>query len=75
MRRDGSASLVESRLRSVHRRGSAIDGIADCAATGGPLSSPAPLAHRCAAAGLDSDAPAERLASMPSTLQWIAKMG
>src|SRR5438045_8834081 len=30
-----------------------------------PLSSPAPSAHRCAAAGLDSGPPAECLASMP----------
>jgi hypothetical protein len=29
-------------------------------------------AHRCAALGLDSDTAAERLASMPSTAQWIA---
>ena len=65
MRRHGSASLVESGLRSVPRRGSAIDGMADCAATGVPLSSPAPSAHRCAAAGLDSGPPVERLASMP----------
>ncbi len=43
MRRHGSAILVESRLRSVHRGGIAIDGMADCAATGGPLSSPAPF--------------------------------
>jgi hypothetical protein len=43
----------------------AIDGMADCAAAGAPLSSPAPSAHRCAAAGLDSGTPAERLASMP----------
>ena len=64
-RRHGSASLVESRLRSVHRRGNAIDGMADRAATGGPLSSPAPSAHRCTAAGLDSGAAVERLASMP----------
>src|SRR5437660_2146430 len=39
--------------------------MADCAAAGAPLSSPAPSAHRCAAAGLDSGPPAERLASMP----------
>src|ERR1700730_12623303 len=39
--------------------------MADCAAAGVPLSSPAPLAHRCAAAGLDSGTPAELLASMP----------
>src|SRR6202030_4045530 len=43
----------------------AIDGIADCASAGAPLSSPAPSAHRCAAAGLDSGTPAELLASMP----------
>src|SRR6266852_1027251 len=49
------------------RRGgrSAIDGMADCAAAGAPLSSPAPSAHRCAAAGLDSGTSAELLASMP----------
>ena len=40
--------------------GVAIDGLADCAASGAPLSSPAPSAHRCAAAGLDSGTPAER---------------
>src|ERR1700751_5063830 len=45
--------------------GSAIDGMAGCAGGGAPLSSPAPLAHRCAAAGLDSGTPAELLASMP----------
>src|ERR1700758_4406728 len=45
--------------------GGAIDGMADCAAAGAPLSSPAPSAHRCAAAGLDSGTPAELLASMP----------
>src|SRR5437762_8190083 len=39
--------------------------MADCAAAGVPLSSPAPSAHRCAAAGLDSGTPAELLASMP----------
>jgi hypothetical protein len=52
--------LVESRLHSVPLEGSAIDGMADCAAAGAPLSSPAPLAHRCAAAGLDSGPAAER---------------
>jgi hypothetical protein len=46
-------------------KGSAIDGLADCSAVGAPLSSPAPSAHRCTAAGLDSRAPVERLASMP----------
>src|SRR5437763_13940579 len=50
----------------------AIDGMADCAAAAAPLSSPAPAAHRCAAAGLDSGAAAAILASMPSTPQWIA---
>jgi hypothetical protein len=35
--------------------------------SGAPPSSPAPSAHRCAAAGLDRDAPAERLALVPST--------
>src|SRR6266850_8450049 len=49
--------------------------MADCAAAGAPLSSPAPLAHRCAAAGLDSGTPDELLASMPSTAQWIAWNG
>src|SRR5690242_21940903 len=39
--------------------------MADCAAAGVPLSSPAPSAHRCAAAGLDSGTQAELLASMP----------
>src|SRR5437764_389994 len=39
--------------------------MADCAAAAAPLSSPAPSAHRCAAAGLDSGTPAELLASMP----------
>ena len=43
----------------------AIDGMADCAAAAVPLSSPAPSAHRCAAAGLDSGTAAELLASMP----------
>src|ERR1700730_1940309 len=42
----------------------AIDGIADCASAGAPLSSPAPSAHRGAAAGLDSGTSAELLASM-----------
>src|SRR5206468_4232004 len=50
----------------------AIDGMADCAAAAAPLSSPAPAAHRCAAAGLDSGTAAAILASMPSTPQWIA---
>jgi hypothetical protein len=58
-------------LQSVRPR-AAIDGMADCAAATVPLSSPAPSAHRCAAAGLDSSTAAERLASMPSTAQWIA---
>jgi len=58
-------------LQSVRPR-AAIDGIADCAAATVPLSSPAPSAHRCAAAGLDSSTAAERLASMRSTAQWIA---
>src|SRR6516165_7278259 len=39
--------------------------MADCASAGVPLSSPAPSAHRCAAAGLDSGTPAELLTSMP----------
>jgi hypothetical protein len=43
----------------------AIDGMADCAAAEAPLSSPAPSAHRCAAAGLDSSTPAAGLAFMP----------
>jgi len=60
----GAAALVESDRRSAGGRG-AIDGMADCAAAGAPLSSPAPSAHRCAAAGLDSGTPAELLASMP----------
>jgi hypothetical protein len=60
-----------SRLRSVRLR-AAIDGKADCAAATALLSSPAPSAHRCAAAGLDSGTAAERLASVPSTAQWIA---
>ncbi len=42
--------------------GSAIDGMADCAAAEAPLSSPAPSAHRCAAARLDSGTPAAGLA-------------
>jgi len=50
----------------------AIDGMADCAAAAALLSSPAPLAHRSAAARLDSSTAVERLASMPSTPQWIA---
>src|SRR6266571_3083804 len=61
----GTAALVESGLRSVMLQRSAIDGMADCAASGAPLSSPAPSAPRCAAAGLDSGTPAERLAFMP----------
>jgi len=56
---------MESRLRSALSKGIAIDGMADCAATTVPLSSPAPSAHRCAAAGLDSGTPVERWASMP----------
>ena len=43
-------------------RGSAIDGMADCASAGAPLSSPAPSAHRCAAVGLDRDTTVERWA-------------
>jgi hypothetical protein len=58
-------------LSAVVRR-AAIDGMADCAAATALPSSPAPSAHRCAAAGLDSSTAAERLASMPSTAQWIA---
>jgi len=50
---------------AVRDAAGAIDGLADCAASGAPLSSPAPPVHRCAAAGLDSDAPAARWASMP----------
>ena len=62
-------------LQSVRPR-AAIDGIADCAAATVPLSSPAPSAHRCAAAGLDTGAPAERGASMPfdgelDRLKWV----
>jgi len=52
-------------------QGSAIDGMANCATTAAPLSSPAPLAHRCAAAGLDSSTPVARWASMPFEAQWI----
>jgi hypothetical protein len=52
-------------MSAVMAAAAAIDGMADCAAARTPLSSPAPSAHRCAAAGLDSDAPAERGASMP----------
>jgi hypothetical protein len=33
--------------------------MADCAAAGGPLLSPAPSTHRCAAAGLDKRAEAD----------------
>jgi len=39
---------------------------------GSPASSPAPSAHRCAAAGLDPGAPAERCAMMPSTARFVA---
>jgi hypothetical protein len=46
-------------------KGSAIDGMTDCAAATVPPSSPAPLAPRCAAAGLDSGTAAELSASMP----------
>src|SRR5436190_20805349 len=49
--------------------------MADCAAVAAPLSSPAPSAPRCAAAGLDSGTAAELLASMPSRAQWIACRG
>ena len=59
----GSSHGFESGLQG--RQGVAIDGMVDCAAAGGPLSSPAPLAHRCAAAGLDSGPPAERWAFIP----------
>ena len=59
-------------VSAVVRRRAAIDGVADCAAATALLSSPAPSAHRCAAAGLDSSTAAERLASMSSTAQWIA---
>src|SRR5215469_2623529 len=52
-------------MSAVIAAAAAIDGIADCAAAGTSLSSPAPSAHRCAAAGLDSNAPAERRSSMP----------
>src|SRR5215472_5265878 len=56
---------------------SAIDGNPDCAASGVPLSSPAPLAHRRAAAGLDSSPPAERWASMPfdSAVDRLKRLG
>jgi hypothetical protein len=63
------------RCLQLVRLRAAIDGMADCAAATVPLSSPAPSAHRCAAAGLDSGTAAERLASMPSTAQWIACSG
>src|SRR5262245_24202880 len=66
-----SGGASGNRLRPV-RLGAAIGGMTDCAAATAPLSSPAPSAHRCAAAGLDSSTAAERLASMPSTVQWIA---
>ena len=69
--RHQSGGASRSRLRSL-RLCAAVDGMADCAAATAPLSSPAPSAHRCAAAGLDSSTAAERLASMPSTAQWIA---
>jgi hypothetical protein len=59
-------------MSAVIAAAAAIDGMTDCAAAGTPLSSPAPSAHRCAAAGLDNGAPAARLAFMPSTPQWIA---
>src|SRR5262249_39822342 len=59
----GGLGAKSSAVGALQR--SAIDGRADCAASGRPLSSPAPLAHRCAAAGLDSGPPAERWASMP----------
>ena len=58
--RDGCGSLGGKSSAVGAPQGSAIDGMADCAAAGAPLSSPAPLAHRCAAAGLDSGSAAER---------------
>src|ERR1700738_3516955 len=62
----GSSHGFESGLQGEPgRRGIVIDGMVDGAATRGPLSSPAPGAHRCAAAGLDSGPPAERWAFMP----------
>jgi len=52
-------------MSAIIAAAAAIDSMADCAAARTPLSSPAPSAHRCAAAGLDTGAPAERGASMP----------
>jgi hypothetical protein len=65
LRRHGYGGLGAKSSAAGALQGSAIDGRADCAASGVPISSPAPPAHRCAAAGLDSDAPTERGASMP----------
>jgi hypothetical protein len=62
---------VDSGVRSDALQGSAIDGMADCASAGALLSSPAPSAHRCAAAGLDSSTAAERWDPCRSTAQWI----
>jgi hypothetical protein len=59
----GSSHGFQSDLQG--RQAVAIDGMVDCAAAEGPLSSPAPLAHRCAAGELDSGPPAERWAFMP----------
>src|SRR5437899_6315678 len=56
---------VESGLRSSTARGRDRRHCGLCCAAAAPLSSPAPSAHRCAAAGLDSGTPAERWASMP----------
>jgi hypothetical protein len=64
MRRHGLATLGGKSSAFGAPQGSAIDGMADCAAAEAPLSSPAPSAYRCAATGLDSGPPAKRLASM-----------
>ena len=50
----------------------AIDDMADCAAAAAPLSSPAPLAHRCAAGGLTAALRPSFWHSCRSTAQWIA---
>jgi hypothetical protein len=68
-----ASAPVDRCLQSVGSVG--IDGVADCA--GGHIAaiSPAFSAHRCAATGLDSSTVAERLPSVPSTAQWIARSG
>jgi hypothetical protein len=68
------ASCVQIGTRLVRQRPmrSRSDGVAIMSRACAPSSSPAPSAHRYAAAGLDHDPHVERPASMPSTADSIA---